>query len=200
MTHVDLGIVIPLVVLPIVIIAVYVVYRRSIADMAPTDSKPMSGHRLTAEALHRSPSPPWRVVYEIGGALGNVDHVIVGPVGVVAITTVIADRPDVTQLLGARTEAQLVSEAAIGRGPIDELLRAVNASCGRSATVFWGRPVPARPPAEDVVHGSQIVEGQRLDEWMTTLIEHTAEPLDPARVDAVWRTIVMGIGRPDPLA
>jgi len=199
MKHVDLGIVIPLVVLAIVIIAVYVGYRRSIADMKPTDSKPVSGHRLTAEALHRSSSPPWRVVYEIGGALGNVDHVIVGPVGVVAITTVVADRPEPNRLLGTRTDAQQVSEAAIGRGPIDELLRAVGASCGRSAKMYWGIPARGRPAAEDVVHGSQAVEGQRLDEWLTILAEHTAEPLDQDHIEAVWRTIVMGIGRPDPL-
>jgi len=200
MWHVDLGTVIPLVVLPIVIIAVYVGYRRSIADMKPTDSKPVTGHRLTAEALHRSSSPPWRVVYEIGGALGNVDHLIVGPVGVVAITTVVADRPDPDLLLGTRTDAQLLSEAAIERGPIDELLRAAGTSCRRSAKVYWGIPAPGRPAAEDVVHGSQVVEGQRLEEWMTTLNEPTVAPLDQTRIDTVWRTIVMGIGRPDPLS
>lgn len=202
MNPVDLGIIIPLVVLPIVLIGVFVWYRRSIADMKPTDSKPVSGHRLTAEALHRSPSPPWRVVYEIGGALGGVDHVIVGPVGVVAVTTVVADRPEPGQLLGTRAEAQLVSEAAIARGPIDELLRAVGASCSRSATIYWGIPTPTRAAADDVVHGSQLVEGQRLAEWMTTLAEQAASttlPLEQARIDAVWRTIVMGIGRPDPL-
>lgn len=86
---------------------------------------PLSGVRLTAEALHRSPLPTWRAVYEIGGALGDA--------------------------------------------------------------------------ADEVVHGSQLVEGQRLDEWLTGLIVGTAAPLDQARIDAVWRTIVMGIGRPDPL-
>lgn len=193
------GIIIPLVVLPIIIIGASLWYRRSMADMKPTDHKPLSGVRLTAEALHRSPSPPWRAVYEIGGALGDVDHVIVGPPGAIAITTLVADRPEPSLLLGARSDAQLVSEAALARQPIDELLRVAGSSCTLSAKVYWGTPTPRRPAADDLVHGSQLVEGQRLDEWLTGLIEGTATQLDPSRVDAVWRTIVMGIGRPDPL-
>jgi len=196
---VSFGIIVPLVVLPIIIIGTYLWYRRSMADMKPTDHRPLSGVRLTAEALHRSPSPPWRVVYEIGGVLGDVDHVIVGPPGVIAITTLIADRPEPSLLLGAPSNAQLVSEAAIARGPIDELLRETGTSCSSSAKVYWGTPTPGRPAVHDVVHGSQMVEGQRLDEWMTGLIGGTATQLEPSRVDAAWRTIVMGIGRPDPL-
>ncbi len=194
-----LGIVIPLVVLPILMIGAFLWYRRSIAAMNSNAPKPLSGARLTAEALHRAPSPPWRTVYEIGGALGNVDHVIVGPAGAIAITTLVADRPEPDQLLVARTNAQLVSEAAIARGPIDELLRAIGTSCSQSATVYWGRPTPGRPAADDLVHGSQLIEGQRLHDWLTALVEQTASPLDQSRVDTVWRTIVMGIGRPDPL-
>lgn len=193
-----LRIVIPLVVLPVVIIGAFLWYRRSIVAMTPTDPKPLSGARLTSEELHRASSPPWRTVYEIAGALGNIDHVIVGPPGAIAITTLVADRPEPAELLSARTDAQLVSEAAIARGPIDELLRAIGSSCSRSATVYWGRPTQ-RPAADDLVHGSQLVEGQRLHEWLTALIDQTTSPLDQSRIDTVWRTIVMGIGRPDPL-
>jgi len=195
---VSLGVIIPLVVLPIIIVGVLLWYRRSIAEMQPAEAKPVSGLRLTAEALHRVPSPPWRVIYEISGALGEIDHVIVGPTGVLAITTLVADRPEPAQLLDARGEAKLISDAAITRGPLDELLRAAGASCDRSATVFWGSPNPRRPPADDVVHGSQLVEGQRIDEWLTTATDSTESPLDQPRIDEIWRTIVTGIGRPDP--
>jgi hypothetical protein len=197
---VSAGIIVPLIVLPIVIVGVFVWYRRSMADMTPDAPKPMSGARLTAQALHRLASPPWRVVYEIGGALGSVDHVIVGPGGVIAITTLVADRPERSELLDTRSEAQLVSEAAIARGPIDELLRATGASCDQTARVFWGSPTPLRPAAEALVHASQLIEGQRLDEWLADIAAQTTTPLDQARIDAVWRTIVMGIGRPDPLS
>jgi len=193
------GIIVPLIVLPIIVVGVFLWYRRSMADMRPDETKPVSGLRLTAEALHRVPSPPWRVVYEIGGALGAVDHVVVGPAGVIAISTRVADRPDPGKLHDARTEAQLVSDAAIARGPIDELLRAVGASCEQTATVFWGAPEPRRPMVEELVHGSQLVEGQRLEEWLAQVDAQATARLGPARVDEVWRTIVVGIGRPDPL-
>ncbi len=195
----SLGIIVPLIVLPILIIGAFVWYRRSIADMRPDAAKPVSGLRLTAEALHRAPAPPWRVVYEIGGALGDVDHVLIGPAGVTAVSTVVADRPDPDQLRAARNEAILVSEAAIVRGPLDELLRAAGASCDRWARVYWGTPDSARPAADDVVHGSVLVEGQRCDEWLAALIAQTPAPLDAGRVDTIWRTIATGIGRPDPL-
>lgn len=195
----SLGIIIPLVVLPLLIVGILLWYRRSIAAMAPAGSKPVSGLRLTAEALHRMPSPPWRVVYEIGGALGEVDHVVVGPVGVLAITTSVADRPEPQQLLEARSEARLVSDAAIARGPMADLLRATAGSCDRSVAVFWGTPNARRPAADDVVHGYQLVEGQRIDQWLDALAAACAAPLDQARIDEIWSTIVTGIGRPDPL-
>lgn len=192
----NLGIIVPLVILPIALIGASLWYRRSLADMRPVEAKPVSGLRLTAEALHRVPSPPWRVVYEIGGALGDIDHVVVGPAGVTAITTLVADRPDPEQLRRARSDAQLVGDAAITRGPLDELLRPVGSSCARSARVYWGAADPRRPPADDLVHASQLVEGQRLAEWLATIEQVT--PLDQAGIDLVWRTITIGIGRPDP--
>ena len=102
------GIVVPLILLPIVIVAVFAWYRRSMAGIAAVDTRPVSGLRLTAEALHRAPTP-WRIVFEVGGALGEVDHVVVGPAGVAAITTIVADRPDLDVLRDARSEAILVS-------------------------------------------------------------------------------------------
>jgi hypothetical protein len=197
--RVDLGIVIPLIVLPIALVGVFVWYRRSIAGMRADQAKPVSGLRLTAEALHRAPSPPWRVVYEVGGALGDVDHVLVGPPGVTAIITVVGDRPRPERLREARGEAQLVSDAAISRGPLDELLRSVDCSCDRSARVFWGTPDPKRPPADELVHGSMLIEGQRLGAWMTVAAGQAPDALDQDRIDMVWRTISVGIGRPDPL-
>lgn len=195
----SVGIIVPLVILPILLVGAYAWYRRSIADMRPDDAKPVSGVRLTADALHRAPTPPWRVVYEIGGALGDVDHVVVGPPGVVAVTTIVGDRPDPGELRGARSDAILLSEAAFAREPLDELLRAAAASCDRWARVHWGTPDPARPAADDVVHGSVLVEGQRIDEWLATMMTGADAPLDAARIDAIWRTVVIGIGRPDPL-
>lgn len=196
------GIIIPLILLPIVIVGVFLWYRRSIANMASSETKPVSGQRLTAEALHRVASPPWRVVYEVGGALGDVDHVVVGPPGVIAVTTLLTDRPEPAALISQRGEPMLLSEAAVARGPLDELLRAVDASCDVSARVFWGSPAPGRDAGETVVHGSVLVEGQRISQWLDDAAEAAAqtgnELLGADRVDTIWRTVVTGIGRPDP--
>lgn len=193
------GIIIPLILLPIAIVVAFAWYRRSIAALRPGEAKPVSGLRLTAEALHRAPTPPWRVVYEIGGALGGIDHVIVGRSGVTAITTIVGDRPDPDRLRKERGEAILISESAVARGPLDELLRAANSSCDRWARIYWGRPDTGRPVDDPLVHASALVEGQRIEEWLTALDAGATDPLDPDRIDAIWRTIVTGIGRPDPL-
>jgi hypothetical protein len=197
---VSLGIVIPLVVLPVILIGAYVWYRRSMTALQPDEAKPVSGVRLTAEALHRLDSPPWRIVYEVGGALGGVDHVIIGPPGVIAITTIVADRPPAERLLAAAGDAQLIAEAAIERGPTDELLRPTGVACRLSARMFWGSPDPERSAFEEVAHGNHLVEGQRLTDWLAALDDSTTEPpLTQSQIDLAWQAIVMGIGRPDPL-
>jgi len=197
---VEPGIVIPLVLLPILIVGIWVVYRRSLAKLQPDDDRPVSGVRLTAESLHRLDPGSWRVVYEIGGALGGIDHVVVGPPGVIAVSTVAADRPTAERLLDATGEAALVSEGAVARGPVDELGRPVGVPCELTGRVFWGVPADDRPPFDRVVHGVHLVEGQRLAAWLDELASEAEAPLDPTRVDLAWQAITMGIGRPDPLA
>ena len=127
---------------------------------------------------------------------------VVGPPGVIAVTTVLTDRPEPAALISERGEPMLLSEAAVSRGPLDELLRAVDASCELSARVFWGSPAPGRHAGETVVHGSVLVEGQRIGQWLDDAAEAAAKTdaglLDQDSVDTIWRTIVTGIGRPDP--
>lgn len=196
---VNLGIIIPLIVLPVVLIGAVAWYRRSMADLRPEKAKPVSGVRLTAEMLHRLGSPPWRIVYEIGPALGGVDHVIVGPPGVIAVSTTAADRPPVQRLLDTAGNAQLMADAAIARGPVDELARPAGVACQLSARVYWGAPDNSRPAFEEVASGLHLVEGQRLAEWLDALRSAAAPDLQPTHVDLAWQSIVMGIGRPNPL-
>ncbi len=190
------GAITALVVLPVVLAVVYVWYRRTTSTAELAETPPISGVRLTAEALHRVVTQPWRVVYEIT-ALGAIDHVIIGPPGVIAITTVVADRPSAS--IAPTDVAQLTADAAIQRGPIDELARHSGASCRLTARIFWGSPDVARPAFDEIVHASQLVEGQRLAEWLAAL-ETADDRISAAEIDLAWRAVVMGIGRPDPLA
>ena len=194
-----LGIVIPLVVLPIVLVVAFLWYRRSIASMRPSEAKPVSGLRLTSEALHRLPSPPWRVVHEVDDALGTVDHVVVGATGVIAITTVVVDRPRPTDATDRLDEARRLSAAAIARAPVDDLADRVGERCRLSATVYWGTPDPGRPSFDAAGPTEHLVEGQRIDDWLDGLVAASPVTLDQPQVDAAWRSITMGIGRPDPL-
>lgn len=194
------GIIAPLVILPIALALFWRWYHRSFRRGPSDGERQISGVRLTAEALHRLGSPPWRVVHEIGDRLPDVDHVVVAPAGVVAIRTSAVDRPTVEQLVEHRPMAAVVAESAVTRGGVDELLRDVGASCGLLARVYWGRPDAHRHAAEESIHATALVEGQRLTEWLEDWNTHAPAVLDTAGVDRVWRAVAIGIGRPDPTA
>jgi hypothetical protein len=199
------GIVVPLVLLPVTLVALFAWYRRSMSALRPDGSTPqVSGVRLTAEHLHRltdaGSASRWRVVYEVGGALGDVDHVVVCPAGVVAIITSTMNRPPLERVRALGGEAPLVSGAAAARRAVDDLLRPLGTHCSVAAWVYWGTPDRHRPAGETWVPGRVAVEGQRLDEWLGQWAAGQSAPLSPGTVDDVWRAVVTGIGRPDPVA
>jgi hypothetical protein len=198
------GIVIPLVLLPVGLIALFAWYRRSIAAMRPDGTTPVvSGVRLTSECLHRlaSTGTPgrWRVVYETAGALGAVDHVVIGPAGVAAIITSTTDRPPLDRVRALGGDGPLIKGAANARHPVDELLRPLGVACSVAAWVYWGTSDAQRPPGEMWVPGRAAVEGQRLGEWLGQWAAGAAPPLNDGTVEDLWRAVVTGIGRPDPI-
>jgi hypothetical protein len=193
---VKLSVLIPLVVTTLALILFYAWYRRKIADLKPeSDSRSLPGARLTAERLRVLASPPWRVVFEIGERhLGAVDHVVVGPAGVIAIETLMLDRPAIAEGGG---DAQLTATAAIERGDVDDITRTVGVPCNMLAKVYWGSAQPDLPAAIEVTTGQVAVDGHRLIDWLIGL---PPGPLSAAQTDQVWQAITTGIGRPDPLA
>lgn len=179
--------------------AAYLWYRRKMADMVvDSTERALPGGRLTAERLADLKNPPWRLVFEVNGsALGSVDHVIVGPTGVIAVETLMVDRPTPSTRDTNPNHAEVVAQSAIARSEVDELTRRVGVPCDLLARVYWGTPTPDRPAAEPITDGAVAVEGQRLVEW---LMARPPGPLSTAQVDQVWQAILTGIGRPDPLA
>ncbi len=191
----NLDIVIPVVLIIAVMILLWRWYRSKMDDMKPAgETRPIPGARLTSERLHHLSSPPWRVVFEVGSHLGDVDHVVIGPTGVIAIQTVMTDRPDHDGI--ASHDPGRVASAAITRGDVDDITRRVGVPCSLLATVHWGTPLPDRPAADPVATGHVAVEGRRLEQW---LIDRPPGPLTSEQVDRVWRSILVAIGRPDPL-
>jgi hypothetical protein len=192
---VKLSVLVPLVVATSALVLFYVWYRRKLADMKPdVDARSLPGARLTAERLRQLASPPWRVVYEINDRhLSAVDHVVVGPTGVVAIETLMLDRPEITE---GSSDPQLIATAAIERGDVDDLTRAVGVPCNTLAKVYWGTAQPDRPAAIEVTTGLVAIDGHRLVEWLVGL---PPGPLSTAQIDQVWQAVTIGVGRPDPL-
>ncbi len=190
-----LSVLIPLVVATLALVLFYVWYRRKLADMKPdADARSLPGARLTAERLRQLASPPWRVVYEINDRhLGAVDHVVVGPTGVVAIETLMLDRPEIAEDSG---DPQLIATAAIERGDVDDITRAVGVPCHVLAKVYWGTTQPDRPAAIEVTNGLVAIDGHRLVDWLIGL---PPGPLSATQVDQVWQAVTTGVGRPDPL-
>jgi hypothetical protein len=192
-------ILIPLFIVMFVMAGFYWWYTKKMADMQPGDSeRSLPGARLTSERLRSMPHPPWRVVFEIGEkSLGNIDHVVIGPCGAIAIETIMADRPSLEAVEAQSNAAQVMANAAITRGELDDVTSAVGVPCKLLAKVYWGTPVPDQPAGIAVTEGLVAVEGQRLEQWLMMLPPGS---LGAAQVDQVWQAVLTGIGRPDPLA
>lgn len=190
-----LRVLIPVLVVAALMIGGFVLYRRKIISMSPGESTIPSSSRLTAERLRTLPTPPWHVVFEIPeGKAAAIDHVVIGPPGVVAITTVLSERPAPTEPDDSPTT---VAQAAIARAEVSEFLASVNGSCDILATVFWGAAQPDVPAAYRTTHGAFAVDGHRLTEWLMTL---PPAPVAAAQLDQWWQAVTVGLGRPDPLS
>lgn len=176
------------------IIGGFVMYRRYITSLqADSEIRQINGARLTSETLQQLPAPPWRCILEISeDRLGGVDQVIIGPPGIIAVSTLMLDRPAGTET----PDPQQMVSAAMMKSPVDELATRAGLSCDTLAKVYWGAPQPGRPAALDSGLATAAVEGQRLTEWLHTL---PPRPLTQAQIDLAWQAILTGIGRPDPL-
>jgi len=195
------GIIIPVVVLSIVLPAVLTVARRRFLHVAAGIGPELGSAndpsvRLTSDALRALATPPWRVVHEIAPArLGGIDHVVIGPPGVLALTTTIDPLPP--QPTTETADPAAVAKAAILRGHLDDALRRCAMSSDRLVVVHWAAPTSGDPESVEPLPGVVAVRGRSLQAWLEGL---DGERLSPAQVDLAWQTVVTAIGRPDPLA
>ena len=188
------GIIIPIVAVVVVVAVGFIAFRRYLNSIKPdAESNVPSGARLTAAALHRLPSPPWRIVYEIANdSLGGIDHVLIGPAGIFAITTSLSTMPAPST---EQPSAETVAKGAIARGDLDAVLRRCAMESTGHVTIHWGRVDDTDAVVVDIAHGSIAVSGHRIDDWFDSL---STSGLSPAQADLAWQTVVTGIGRPDP--
>jgi hypothetical protein len=189
------GIIIPLVIVAIVVPIAFTWAKKTFKDGgASDDSDPVApGIRLTSNALRDLPTPEWRIVHEIAeDKLGGVEHVLIGPPGILAIQTSMDAVPAPP---GDDTDVDAQAVAAIVRGDLDDALRRSAMASDRLVRVYWGAPVDGTPAAIEQFPGLTAVDGRRLAEWVETL----PASLSPSQVDMAWQTVTTAIGRPDPL-
>jgi hypothetical protein len=192
------GIIVPLVVLIVVMPLGLLAFRRWLASTGDRGAvREVSASRLTSDALRRTLPAGWRLVPEIApSALGGIDHVLVGPPGVYAITTTMSPVPPP---IDGPAPAAAVAAAAIARTGLDDVLRRGGAPASTAhVEVHWG-PAGEQPAWHDRGHGAVAVDGRRLDEWVASLDAGGPSALAAAQVDLAWRAVTTGIGRPDPL-
>jgi hypothetical protein len=195
------GIYIPIALIAIIVPTLLAITRRRFKGVADGTVKlvddepvPFAG-RLTSSALQALPSPPWRVVYEIGGdKLGDVEHVLIGPAGAYALTTSMEPLSSTAEAAGDATQAAL---AKIAADDLDRVLARCAMKSSRVVHVHWGAAADGDPTVAEPMEGVVAVDGRHLATWAAGL---DATALTPTQVDLAWQTVLVAIGRPDPLA
>jgi Nuclease-related domain len=152
------------------------------------------GEQSTAKALRKLPKKDWHVVHDRAGRHGNIDHVLVGPPGVVLLdskwlvgkTTLEGDRLRLRRLEDPadgyhldRLVPQLKGAAAFLR----DRIREAGARPGwiEAAAVMWGGLEPSPLIHEHVT----LVKGDDLVAWLTTL----PPKLDVSQIDVLAAAI-----------
>ena len=190
-------IVIPIIVLGVVIPLAFMWAKKRFKEQAGNDSAAQlaPSARLTSNALRNLPSPPWRVVYEISPTLlSGVEHVLIGHSGIYGITTSLGPLP---QPSTAEPDASTLGEQAVVRGDLDDALRGGGLSCDRLLHLHWTSPDTPQPVSVDVVPGTIAVDGHRLREYLAA---QPSNRLTESQIDLGWQSVLVSIGRPDPLA
>jgi hypothetical protein len=193
------GIIIPVLIVAIVVPVAFVWARRRFKEPGAADGELSSAPaaRLTSNALRTLESPPWRIVYEMGHErMGGVEHVLIGPAGIFAVTTSMDPMPT----SAAEPDPHAVAAAAILRGALDDALRRCAMTSDRLLSIYWGVNEPEAPASVEVLPGATAVDGRRVGTWADGAVAgRDGPPLSPAQVDLAWQTVVTAIGRPDPL-
>lgn len=202
------NILIPVVLLLVVVPTVSLWAKKRFKDASHSDSNDSApATRLTSNALRALPSPPWRVVYEIGAdKLGGIEHVLIGPAGAWALTTslepllVAVGDEQLSAGSNGAVDARALADVAIARGGLDDALRRCAMTSEGLIRIHWGPTVDGASEWTQVMHGVTAVDGRSLDRWAASL-EHSTDgqQLSAAQIDLAWQTVLTSIGRPDPL-
>jgi hypothetical protein len=144
--------------------------------------------RSTADVLRHMRRQGWSVMHNASLGRGrDIDHVAIGPSGVLVIET--KWRRDLTdqdlewaavQVRQSQREVHGVLRAHLDGAPVVPLV------------VVWGPTDPAELP--DYVAGVSVVHGQQLAGWLG---EHRADRLTGAQIKAAWEHLLPQVQKRD---
>jgi hypothetical protein len=140
--------------------------------------------RWTKGVLKRLRRAGFRVEHDLEYHKGNVDHIAVGPLGIVAVETKLrsestvigATAVSIDQMAGQSRRAAAKLESIIRAGGVVTKIQPV--------VVLWGRGVSGDPAA--VYDGVLVVKGREHKAWLDLL---RGSPLTPGEVALALRAI-----------
>jgi hypothetical protein len=142
------------------------------------------GERSTAEVLGAL-GGEWTVEHNIpfwfvdGRCEWDIDHVLIGPGGVVVLDTKWVSEP--IDLLRSKMRARIGAEMAALLGRSSQIAKEVRSKAGEvtvtSALVVWGPHVASADPSAPVqLNGVSVVPGADLVAWLEQLPPHPLSP------------------------
>ena len=146
---------------------------QALAAGAERDRKGAFGEEYTASALRPLRRHGWHAVHDIEyRGDGNVDHLLVGPGGVLAIDSkYTTERLSVTpkaisgsrrNYIGQAKYAARLAERALAELGLEHLTV-------EPALVFWGPGAPAIEGGSVTIQGTLVIEGLRATAWRKAL-------------------------------
>lgn len=160
-----------------------------------------TAEQWTAGELRRLRAHGWRIINHVGLKDYDIDHVLVGPGGVITVETKWSHRDWRTKQ--SRPWLNAAVEQAIGNARTLRLWLKTYGVTDVSAVVFcWSAHRPERgelPPQPGTVGTTQIVYGtQAADAWRHSLTDHDTGPrLNNEQITEIWNALERHIRRRD---
>lgn len=152
----------------------------------------VSAEESTIAQLRTLPSATWRIVNGLRLGAGDIDHVAVGPAGVLVVETKWSAEPwPIGLTTGDRFMQERLAEAVEQARRNARQVRAhhyfrtkIGDAPVRALVVVWSASLPVEgSPEWDTVDGVDVVRGRSLGTWLETLDGHS---LGADGVEAVW--------------
>jgi hypothetical protein len=153
--------------------------------------------RLTVDELRPLRRQGWELVNRMALKVGDIDHVLVGPGGAIAIETKWSSDPWQLDPPGARVLAAVRQSAESARLlGLWHGFRSRGVSVVEPVVMLWGGGIAGLPEGEAVrqIHGVTVVAGPHAHVWRTSL---HGKVLSTSQIADLWQAMSEHVGRRD---